>query len=65
VAVTVRPTSTTVSFIEMRASLDPKSRWIMMGTAKVRCAVATAWQLQPWGDRKQQHGLANFMTFPP
>jgi hypothetical protein len=31
-----RPTSTTVNFIEMPASLDPRSRLIMMGTAKVR-----------------------------
>lgn len=36
VAATARPTSTTVSCIETPASLDPKSRWTTMDTAKVR-----------------------------
>lgn len=42
-AAMARPTSTTVSYIETPASLDPKSRLIMMDTAKVRSAS----QLQP------------------
>lgn len=50
-AAMARPTSTTVSCIEMPASLDPKSRSIMMDTAKVRSTL-TAFQLQPWGARK-------------
>lgn len=50
-AAMARPTSTTVSCIEMPASLDPKSRSIMMDTAKVRSALTTS-QLQLWGARE-------------
>lgn len=39
VAVTARPTTTIVNYTETPASLGPKSRWIMMDTAKVRQAL--------------------------
>lgn len=42
VAATARPTSTTVSCIEMPASLDPKSRSTTMDTAKVGRALSAA-----------------------
>lgn len=45
VAAMARPTSTTVSFIEMPASLDPKSRLITTDTAKVGSALTTVSQL--------------------
>ena len=65
VAATARPTSTTVSCIEMPASLDPKSRWIMMDTAKVRSALITTSQLQPGSQGTEQCGLASWGPFHP
>lgn len=61
VAATARPTSTTVSCIEMPASLDPKSRSTTMDTAKVRSALTAH-----WGARKaEQCGRDTRSPFHP
>lgn len=65
VAATARPTSTTVSCIEMPASLDPKSRSTTMDTAKVRGALTAHWGARKAEQCGRDTGVLSTLTTAP